>query len=514
MRRSSWSRSPSFCHCQRSVGCGLESGARLAQGAAAARGIGVLHATHEPRAARVGALAADHLGRIPSRRLLDAQIEGFGCKEAPRGRSRELRGIVPGAQLPQEERPGQRRGALELQGRRPAQAGRTPAAEDKAGLVETPAPGAPDHLEQFVRLDLMLLLVEAVGSRRDEHGPEREIDSRAQAQRGDHRPELPRLRQRLDHARALAVGQPAVMVGDAKLDQFRELWTQCVFLFRRQRQGIRQGQLARQLARQSFRVLPVRRKDENGAQALPQSAGDAPAPESLDAPWQTVNQVVGIDLFKRDRPLAVLNDLRLPPQPHQPGSDILRIRNIAAEQEHLRVEAQRKEQPLVMITPVRIGQPLVLVDHQKLEGCARPGSHARPRLRHARLEKALHSLERRDNDRRVRRDRHIPGGDPDLPAARPPFGELVVRQRPGWHRVKRAPRKVGLLNPPLKDIRLSGTGGRVNDHVLPSFESLDRLRLPTIGKHQPLQSLKRVDMHEATLRCTMPSSTVPIQWLN
>ena len=89
-----------------------------------------------------------------------------------------------------------------------------------------------------MRLDLVFQLVETIAAGRDEDGAQREVDAGAEPQSGDDRPELAGLGEWLDHTRALGVGQAAVVIGDAQLDQLGERRTQRVFLFGGQRERI------------------------------------------------------------------------------------------------------------------------------------------------------------------------------------------------------------------------------------------------------------------------------------
>ena len=85
-----------------------------------------------------------------------------------------------------------------------------------------------------MRFDFVLQLVEPVARRGDEHRAQREIYPGAEAKRGHHRAELPRLGERFDHAGSLGIGEPAVMKRHALLDQLRQDRTQQVLLLGRQ----------------------------------------------------------------------------------------------------------------------------------------------------------------------------------------------------------------------------------------------------------------------------------------
>ena len=127
---------------------------------------------------------------------------------------------------------GSGRGAFQPQRLGAPQPRRAPAAQHKARLIQAAAARAADHLQQLVRLDFVLQLVEPVARCRDEHRAQRKIDARAEAQRGDDGAELAGLGERLDDPRALRISQTTVMVGHPLLHQLREPRPQQVFLLR------------------------------------------------------------------------------------------------------------------------------------------------------------------------------------------------------------------------------------------------------------------------------------------
>ena len=85
--------------------------------------------------------------------------------------------------------------------------------------------------------------------------------------------------------------------------------------------------------------------------------------------------------------------------------------------------------------------------------------------------------------------REIAGRDAHIPAARPPFGELVVRQGARRDGEDRLPFQRRIEQ--LEDVGLARTGRRLHDDVLPCAQRADRLLLPEIRDDQvdlePLQ---------------------------
>ena len=136
----------------------------------------------------------------------------------------------------------------------------------------------------------------------------------------------------------------------------------------------------------------------------------------------------------------------LRPSRRKPRGHLLRIGDVAAEQQQLHRRRQGQDHAFVMVAPIRIGQPLVFVNDQQLEGMTRSlaegcptagGDRNTPGLRsRLPLEAALHRLEGCHDDRRVRRESNVTSHDAHLPAPGAPLGELVVCQGPGWHSEK------------------------------------------------------------------------------
>ena len=94
---------------------------------------------------------------------------------------------------------------------------------------------------------------------------------------------------------------------------------------------------------------------------------------------------------------------------------------------------------------------------------------------------ALLSFERGDEDRRVEIFGEIAGSDADVPAARAPFGELVIRQRASRHGVDRLAVILPLVRPQFEDQRLAGAGRGLHHDVFALAQRGHGLLLPEIG---------------------------------
>ena len=353
-------------------GLRTEREAGFAVRAGAARGKWVFLAAHEAGPAGGGVLAAGQVRGGGAGRGVETEVQRFRGEKAIRRCPGDLGGAVARAQLAQDEGPRQWGSALEPERLGTAHAWGAPGAQDETGFVESAATGAADHLQQLVRFDLVLQLVETVGRGRDEHGAQGEIDPRAETERSHHGAELSGLGQGLDHARALGVGETAVVVGHALPHELGQHRPEEILLLGRQHQGLGQRNFARELPGKPFGILPVGCKDQHRPQPLAQRPRHPPAPETLHRARQAVDEIVGINLLQWHRALAVLDELDRATEPLQPVHHFLGVGDAPAEKKKLHHRRQRQENPFVVVAAIGIGQPLVLVDHQQLERKARP----------------------------------------------------------------------------------------------------------------------------------------------
>ena len=167
--------------------------------------------------------------------------------------------------------------------------------------------------------------------------------------------------------------------------------------------------------------------------------------------------------------------------PLQPSDDVLRISHAAAEQEQLRLRRREREGEFVMHAAHRVGDHLIFVDHEKLRAIAPKEPRA---LR----------FQRRDDHLGVEIQGEIARGDADVPAARTPFREFVVRERARRDGEDRLPfqRRVEQL----EDVGLARAGRRLDHDILARLQGAHRFLLPEIRDDQvDLESLEHWREH-------------------
>src|SRR5581483_3169231 len=120
----------------------------------------------------------------------------------------------------EQRAPIDRPAAGEVAGMRVEQADFVRADEDETGFIEPAAPGAAEHLKDFVGAQRLFQLITAVRSGGESHATQRKIDAGGEAHRGDDNAQLAGLGKRFDDASARAVAEAAVMIRDAALEQF------------------------------------------------------------------------------------------------------------------------------------------------------------------------------------------------------------------------------------------------------------------------------------------------------
>src|SRR6476469_9746084 len=144
----------------------------------------------------------------------DRYVLGAEKRPAQLDRSRKwlFAAIDCAADHADQTRPIDLRRALQLSWPRIAEPRNIRKHQDVTDVIQSAAPGAPEHLQQLVRLDVALEVPGLVTRVGNQHGTHRKIYSRRQTHRRDHDVELARFRQRLDQTRPDRIAQSAVMI--------------------------------------------------------------------------------------------------------------------------------------------------------------------------------------------------------------------------------------------------------------------------------------------------------------
>ena len=418
----------------------------------------------------VGAQAARDI-RV-AQGFLDAEDDGLGGEEPFLGAHGLAEGVAAmlggGGHDAEQGGPVHRAAAREVARVGVQQAQLVGGDQHEAGFVQAPAAGAAEHLQQLVGLEQLLGLVAAIGFAGEGDAAQGEVDAGGQAHGGDDDPELAGLGERLDDAGPGAVAQAAVMIGDAALEQLGQVFADDQLLLGAELEGIGRGQLPGEFVGHGFGGLAARGEDQDRPQVFGQRLGDEPGPVTADFAGDMVAQAVGMDLVERHGAFIVADQNGLAAKPLQPFDDILRIADAAAEQEQLRLRRRQGHGELVIQAAVEVAEHLVLVHDQQGGAVALD-------------EAVLLRLQRGDQHGGAEVFRQVARGDADVPAARAPFGELVVGQRAGRHRVDGLPAILALVGPELEDQRLARPGRRLDDHVLALAQGADGLLLPEVG---------------------------------
>src|SRR5216683_3425387 len=117
----------------------------------------------------------------------------------------------------------------------------------------------------------------------------------------------------------------------------------------------------------------------------------------------------------------------------------------------------------------RIGNHLVFIDNEQLRSFA------------AKKASALR-LKRRDHHTGIEIQREIASGNADIPSARAPFRQLVIRERARWNSENSLSLQHGIKQ--FKNVGLARTGRCLHDNIFAFTQRAHRLLLPEIGNDE------------------------------
>ncbi len=368
-----------------------------------------------------------------------------------------------------QARPIDLRGALELARPRVGQPRNLRDEQDVAGIIESATTGPAEHLQQLIRLHVALEISSFVTRVRDQNRAHGKVNSRGQSHRCDDDVKLAGLREWLDQTCAHRVTQTAVMISNARAQKFGETFSGERFLRRRKWERIANRHRGSNCLRHFFGGISARRENQNWRQIRAQGATDHPRPKIFRVHKLRIGKIAQIDFFQRYGTFVMRNQNRIAPDALQPRDDVLRISHAAAEQKQLRVRRREREREFVVNAAHRIADHLIFVDHQKLRTLAPKKARA---LR----------FQSGDDHFRVCIQRQIASRDADIPPARAPFGELVVRERARRHGENCLPfqRRVEQL----EDVSFARAGRRLHDDVAAIAQSAHGFLLPKIRHDQ------------------------------
>lgn len=267
-----------------------------------------------------------------------------------------------------------------------------------------------------------------------------------------------------------------MMIGDALAQKPREC-TARKLLFRRSKRKWSVGrQRCRKLRGEIFSRFAARREHQDRAEISAKRIGDQSRPPAADVRGRTLGQGEQIDLFQRNRTLAVLHEQRVASQAAQPRDKILGIGDAPAQEQELGAARRQRDRELVSRTTARIPNHLVFIDHEQC------GSFTAEQF-------AFLRLERRHHHPRIEPECQVACREADIPAARAPFRELVIRQRAGWHGEDRLSAECRLEQ--LENKCLPRASRRIDHHVAPFAQGVHSILLPEIRKDESLEGGQR-----------------------
>ena len=338
--------------------------------------------------------------------------------------------------------------------------------ERVARFIQAAPSRATEHLQQLIRLHLLLEISRHVTRVRDDDGAHGKIDPRRQPHRGDDGAKLAVFRERLDQARALRVAQAAVVKRAPHAQQPRQRGTGELLLPVRERKRIVARQPGGDFAREIFRGFSARCEEQHRPELRVQRIHHEPRPPPANPLPATVREVFQIHLLQRHGAFAVRHEHRIASDAAQPVHDILRISDAAAEEQQLRFRRREREREFVVRATHGVRDHLIFIDDEQLRPVAlQQFSFLRFKCGHEHL--------------RIEPQREVAGGDANVPPARAPLGELVIRERARRHG------KDGLAaqfrHEQLEDERLPRPRRSMDHDVAPLPQSAHGILLPKIG---------------------------------
>jgi hypothetical protein len=340
--------------------------------------------------------------------------------------------------------------------------------EGEAGFVDAAAPGAAEHLQDFIRAQGLFDEVPSIRIAGECDAAEGEVDACGEAHGGYDDSELAGFGERFDDSGACGVAQAAVMIGDAGFEHFGQMLAGEVFLFRGEGQGIWDGELTCEFGGEGFGGESTWGEDKDWPEIFGEGFGDEPRPVTTDIGGDVVIEAVGVDFVEWDGAELVPDEESAAAEAFEPFDDVVWVGDAAAEEEELGGAGCESDGELVIETAVGVAEHLVFVDDE--EG----GAFA--------LDEAMFlSFEGGDEEGCVEVMGEVAGGDADVPAAGLPFGEFIVGECAGGDGVDGLVWVAALFAPEFEDERFTGAGGSLDDDIEAVAEGGDGLLLPEVG---------------------------------
>ena len=188
-------------------------------------------------------------------------------------------------------------------------------------------------------------------------------------------------------------------------------------------------------------------------------------------------EIVGVKFFERDGAMLVADQNGTAAKAAEPADDGIGIGNAATEEKKLRLRRREREGEFVIEAAIGVADHLVFINNEERGAVALD-------------EAVLLGFEGGDEDGGAEIFGEIAGGDADIPAARAPFGELVIGEGARWDGVDGLTTIFTGFGPKFEDERLARAGGSLHDDVLAGAQRGDGLLLPEVGNGDLVQGGK------------------------
>lgn len=233
----------------------------------------------------------------------------------------------------QKQRPSKNTATVETGGAGIRETGTLTGGDDAAALVQTAATSATEHLEEFVRAEAVLTAAIVKSGGGDVDAAHREVDASGESHGRRDDAQLTGFGQRLNDTSAGGVGEAAVVVGDAVLQQLGEFFAAHSALLGRELKGISLRKFGSELAGDGFGFLSARSKDQQRSEVGEQDRGGEFWPIAVEMAGHALGQGDVRNVLQRDRALFGGDDFGRAAEVAQPGGEVLGVGDRAAQQE-------------------------------------------------------------------------------------------------------------------------------------------------------------------------------------
>ncbi len=233
----------------------------------------------------------------------------------------------------EEEGPGEDAAAMEAGGAGICEAGALSGGDDATAFVEAATAGATEHLEEFVGGEAVLAATVVEGGGGDVDTADGEIDASGEAHGGGDDAELAGFGKGFDDASAGSVGEAAVMIGDAVLEELGEFFAADGALFGGELERVARGEFGGEFAGDGFGFFAAGGEDQEGGEVGKEDGGGELGPVAVEVAGHALGEGDIGYVLERNRAVFGDHDLGGATEVAEPGGDVFGIGDGTAEQE-------------------------------------------------------------------------------------------------------------------------------------------------------------------------------------